>query len=412
MTDEMATEQPTEADWEYERRIRNAFSPTAPINQRTLFAGRAEQMLELISSVDEPGQHVILYGERGVGKTSLASVASDVLSNEALTVRVNCQTTDTFSALWMRAFKEIQLQQQVSGAGFNAPQTTVGVSLPEALGLPEEVTADHVRATLTMLARTQHVVVIFDEFDRVVKVDVHQEFADCIKTLSDQIVPATIVIVGVADDVNELIQEHASVERALAQISMPRMSSDELQEIVVKGLDSVGMTVEPTALGRITKLSQGLPHYTHLLAQQAALEAAEDGRRLVVTTADTDIAMERALKKTQESIAALYYRATYSARENLYKQVLLACANAQADDRGYFSASAVRESLSAILGRRMEIPQFAMHLNAFAGERGPVLKKEGAQRKFRYRFINPLLQPYVLMRGVKDGLLDTTALDD
>jgi hypothetical protein len=60
----------------------------------------------------------------------------------------------------------------------------------------------------------------------------------------------------------------------------------------------------------------------------------------------------------------------------------------------------------------MEIPSFAMHLNAFSSaSRGPVLKKDGVLRKFRYRFTNPLLQPYVLMRGIKDGLIAPDMLD-
>lgn len=219
-----------------------------------------------------------------------------------------------------------------------------------------------------------------------------------------------MVIVGVADDVNELIESHASVERALSQIPMPRMSDGELNDLLVRALDSVRMTITPTAAGRIVKVSQGLPHYTHLLGQEAALGAYYSDTN-EVDVAEVDYAIERALDRTQESISSLYYRATYSARENLYKQVLVACAIAQADERGFFSAAAVRESLSRLLGRRMEIPSFAMHLSAFSSDRGPVLKKEGGQRKFRYRFINPLLQPYVLLRGVKDGLISSKDLN-
>ncbi len=38
-----------------------------------------------------------------------------------------------------------------------------------------------------------------------------------------------VVIVGVADDVNELIGEHNSIKRALTQIRIPRMSNEELR---------------------------------------------------------------------------------------------------------------------------------------------------------------------------------------
>lgn len=393
-----------------EREIRGAFSPTAPVSRRDLFAGRASQLVELINGADQPGQHMVLFGERGVGKTSLANVAIEVLRASATAVRVNCLTHDSFSDLWRRAFDEIRVAKTVESAGFVPERREQALSVHQLLGSPDPMSLDDVRAGLALVTNEQPVVIFFDEFDRLADASVRLQFADCIKTLSDQIVSATIVIVGVSDDVDGLIAEHASVERALVQISMPRMSNSELGEILTRALGTVDMQIEDAALGRVTKISQGLPHYTHLLGQEAGV-ASFRAERAVVDTAAVDVAIERALSRTQESIASLYYRATYSARENLYKQVLLACAIAQSDDRGFFSAAAVREALSSLLSRRMEIPSFAMHLNAFSGDRGPVLRKEGVQRKFRYRFTNPLLQPYVLLRGVRDGLIRSKELD-
>ena len=52
------------------------------------------------------------------------------------------------------------------------------------------------------------------------------------------------------------------------------------------------------------------------------------------------------------------------------------------------------------------IPSFATHLNDFCQpSKGPVLQKLGEKRKFRYRFINPLLQPLVIMKGIVDKLI-------
>ena len=52
-----------------------------------------------------------------------------------------------------------------------------------------------------------------------------------------------------------------------------------------------------------------------------------------------------------------------------------------------------------------DIPTSPRHLNALCGEeRGPIRQKAGAARKFRYRFLNPLVQPYVVMRGLASGM--------
>jgi hypothetical protein len=188
------------------------------------------------------------------------------------------------------------------------------------------------------------------------------------------------------------------------QIYMPRMSRDELRDIIVRGFDSVSMGMEEAVVDQITGLSQGLPHYTHLLAQQAGSQAVW-AERNVVTMDDVDEAVRIALTKAQESLALDYYGATHSNRENMYKQVLLACALAKPDDRGYFTAASVREPLSHIIGRPMDIPAYSMHLNALSSDRGPILKKEGSAKKFRYRFNKPIMQPYVVMKGLADELI-------
>jgi hypothetical protein len=86
--------------------------------------------------------------------------------------------------------------------------------------------------------------------------------------------------------------------------------------------------------------------------------------------------------------------------------VLLACAKCPTDEVGSFGAPDVREQLRAITGVNYEIPAFAAHLKDFSsdGPRGGVLKRIGTTRRFRYRFRDPLMPTYVLMRGRLDGI--------
>ena len=51
-----------------------AFSPSSPITEKELFAGRQEQLDRLSDVLSSRGQHALVYGDRGVGKTSLAKV--------------------------------------------------------------------------------------------------------------------------------------------------------------------------------------------------------------------------------------------------------------------------------------------------------------------------------------------------
>jgi len=94
----------------------------------------------------------------------------------------------------------------------------------------------------------------------------------------------------------------------------------------------------------------------------------------------------------------------------LYEEVLLACAMAKKDDLGEFGSGDLRDPLYKITGRNIEIPAFAAHLNAFSSDaenerRGGVLVKRGTRARFRYRFLDPLMPPYVLMKGHSHGFI-------
>ncbi|BEP54562.1 AAA family ATPase [Variovorax sp. V118] len=386
------------------------FTPTSPINAQELFAGRNDQIHQIVDVINQTGQHAILYGERGVGKTSLANVFAGYLGvQRVLAPRVNCDATDTFDSVWRKALEQAGVTQQRQSIGFTTESKTVVMQAADLLG--GLATPDSVRRCLTTLS--QHFVPVFviDEFDRL-GVEARRAFADCIKALSDHSVPATVLLVGVADSVDQLIAEHHSVQRALAQVRMPRMSNIELDTLLEKGITKLGMKTSIPGKRRIIKLSQGLPHYAHLLALHAC-RAAIDNRSLEVTTDAVHEALEKALLSTQQSVLSTYETAVRSARkDNLFAKVLLACAMADTNELGEFAAQDVRDYLSQISGRRYEIPSFAQHLKEFTEDkRGPVLTKSGIPRLYRYKFTEPLLQPYVIMQGIKSRLIKVTDLD-
>jgi putative ribosome biogenesis GTPase RsgA len=70
------------SDWQArEWEVQDLFSPAAPINSASLIAGRQEQISQLTDAVFENGRHAILFGERGVGKTSLANTFHMIFAN-------------------------------------------------------------------------------------------------------------------------------------------------------------------------------------------------------------------------------------------------------------------------------------------------------------------------------------------
>jgi len=373
--------------------LTEAFRPAAPIDRQSLFSGRTRQLGDLFAVAEQPGQHAVVYGERGVGKTSLVSVAAEVLSAAGVVAaRTTCDRSDDFESVWRKALGELHFTVTRPAVGFAGQARDVRVSASALLS--EDAAPHDVRRGLQALADGRRVVIFVDEFDRLSSDGDRLLFADTIKTLSDELPDATVVLVGVADDVEQLIAEHLSIERALVQIHMPRMSHAELAEIVSRGMERARLTIAGDAADTIARLAQGLPHYAHLLGQLSARNALED-LRVRVRLGDVSDAVAEAIEKTQQTVRESYRRATEENGDALYPKVVLACALAQSDEYGFFGASDVL------------VPEVdgdpARYLDSLAGgEHGSVLQRRGVANP-RYRFVNPLLQPYVLMRGLADG---------
>nr|WP_246731454.1 AAA family ATPase [Methylocapsa sp. S129] len=362
--------------------VAQVFSPGAPIDESDLFAGRITQLGDLINAVNQRGHHAIIFGERGVGKTSLANIFTNYVHRPVSRVvakRINCDGISNFQNLWQRSFAELGIEAHVT-ASFGP---------------------DDIRMTLDSVSANYLPIIVFDEFDRLSSGRTKALLADTIKTLSDHSTSTTIVVVGVANSVSELLAEHASIGRALAEIPMPRMSDDEISEIIDKRAKRLGMSVDADVLRRIVAYSQGLPHYAHLIGLYAFQEAA----RLKTRNIDKfhlSNAIRSCIDKAQQTIRDSYDRATYSPRsDNLFKQVLLACSLAKVDSQGFFAAADVVQPLSAIMAKHYDIPSFARHLKEFCSTgRGFLLEQTGVKRKFRYRFKDPLMRPFITLQGV------------
>ena len=401
----------TRDEWaELSFRASEVFTPAAPVDEQKLFAGRIEQLRQVVDVIHQKGQHAIIFGERGVGKTSLANILSKISVARFLAVRKNCDSSDNFSSLWEKIFSEITLNDEIQKPGFLALKSTQSSMLLDQLG--KDISPDIVRKTLTMLAKQSNPIIILDEFDRIADTTTKATMADTIKMLSDNAVAATIILVGVADSVDQLIKEHLSIERALVQVKMPRMSNDEVIEIIDKGLKILGMTIKDDAKNHITLLSQGLPHYTHLLALHSVRQAI-DARVKTITLKHVESAIAKALQQAQQTILSAYHKSIRSPRKDtIFAQVLLACALTTTDELGFFAAADIRRPLSAIMNKQYEVPGFSRHLNDFCEtERGPILHKIGRIRKYKFRFVNPLMQPFVIMQGFANKLIDRPLLE-
>ncbi len=383
----------TEREWnELYMLLASTFSPHRPINDNDLFVGRIEIVTKVIDAVFQEGKHVVLYGDRGIGKSSLANSLKLTLPRFKQTIyctKRSCTVEHDFGMIWRHLLDDFQIDGK--------PAAELIGSTPNPYDIYK---------ILKDFPINKNMVFIVDEFDRVQDERTKALMSDLIKYLSDNDQRTTVILVGVAKSISNLFSDHASLPRAMQQISMPRMQSDELSEIVTTRINQVGMSIDDDALGSIVALSQGFPGYTHLLSLNAARQAVRR-KSTDIKTLDLQNALAIVAAEADESVTKAYHEAVSSTKsQNQYKEVLLACALAETDDRNRFTAKSVGKELSRILGREVAMTSFGRNLEQFQmKERGPTLAKEGSRRNFHFSFDYALLKPYVIVKGLSEGAI-------
>jgi Cdc6-like AAA superfamily ATPase len=382
------------------------FRPSAPIDDAELFAGRNHELFSVIEAMQSAGQHAVIYGERGVGKTSLARIAIQIAEGELdsgiVSVRINCDGNDVYESVWEKVLDELRIR-----VGEAPPAERELLEEPlaecEALLRSKEMSPSSVRVALRRLSQRRPVAIFIDEFNELADSNTIALISNTIKALSDHIERITLCPVGVAEDLDALLEGHLSAVRAIVQVRMPRMTGDELTDIVERGLKRLEMDIDADALRLVRVIPRGLPQYAHLLAQEGARQALLNDRS-EIRRQDVMEGLKVGLSKLDRSLSRAYEEATYSPRKTRLKEVLLACAIAKLGDMGDFSPSDLRAPYSRIIDEHVDIDRFNPQLTTLATTRD-ILVREGEERRWRYRFRDPLMEPYVLLEGLQSGAI-------
>jgi len=374
----------------------------APIDEEDLFAGRSTEVRRILETVLSRSKHVVLFGERGVGKTSLSNIfwkRFNKTLRSFVVARIQAGPQDDFSSLWTRALEELNAAGVFAG---KAEYVNFDFNY-------ETITPSQVRRELQKCGANALPIIIIDEYNEVKDAEAKRLTANLIKEFYDFSITTTVIIVGVAENISELIEDHSSIGRAIVQIPLNRMSASELKEIIQERISRTVMEFSTDAILTIVSLSRGLPYFTQTLSKHAALHAIAD-RRLEILNDDVEASMEKFIEDAEKGFQESYRTATRSNQVNFFEESLLACALAKTDDEGFFTANDVVEPYSAILKEKKRIAHFDKHLRRFSSdEGGNILIKRGGDRQQTFRFADPMMQPYVIIRGIQSRMIDDAA---
>ena len=374
--------------------IYEIFSPSAPVENIDLFAGRVVQLKNIQDTINEKGQHAVIFGKRGAGKTSLANILNQIFTNIFIG-KVTCNRTDNFTSIWDKALRKVKYIEPSKDIGFNRSENSEVVSL----SLPDNVFIDATVMEEIFSDLESHLLFIFDEFESIEEEKTKVMMADTIKTLSDNAPNVTIIIVGIAENITDLIGHHPSLERCIRQIKLPLMSYNETALLIDNSFRLIKIKISKSVSTQIIEYSSGFPHYTHLLCKFAARESVIKNRN-EINNEDFNKAVRFSIDNSDYSIRTSYKTAIKSAKnKNQFEDIVYACAVTNPDDEDNYSAEIVLEKFNQLRESDTKVESIRYNLGMLCRpERGFILEKAGTSKKQKYRFKNPLMKAYIKLK--------------
>ena len=331
-------------------KLMNAFQPATELDDPERFAGRSRQVRELSDSLRGTGTVPLIFGDRGLGKSSLALQIRRIAMGDVellnllgaerlalspdrfyLTFYLTCtDATRTFAELlqaMVNAAESVEIKsddasyagtlvdrttrRQLSFKVFKLESTTRYQTESQRLSYQDLNLEEKLVQLCDLLTGTygQPVLFIVDELDRMTDT---QGLASFLKSASSD--ELKVLLVGIAGHVGDLLRDHQSLERKLLPVRLPVMSESELVEIVRKAEhfleeNDIHIKFDSGAVKSLAGMAAGFPWFVHVLGQQALIYVDSESRD-TVTAHDIETAKQRIVQNTfAQQFADMYQMA-------------------------------------------------------------------------------------------------------
>jgi len=379
--------------------VRDVFTPAKPIDDASLFVGRGQEVRQIVGELNTPGQHALLWGDRGVGKTSLAKYLTMKFGT---TIGVNrvfyvpCSTDSTFVGILKEPLDACGCDTEVMGTTRSLEGKAFG---KVAVGLAEGSlemntqksesrrgpTAEMTSTDACRYLKDFSALLVVDEAERIGGSDTRTHLAELLKQLSDVNAKFKVLIVGVAQAGADLVAHHESLVRCLKETHLRAMPHRESEEIVRSGMKKVGLIFDEEVISAIATISGGYAHYVHLLALKCSEVAIAAGEKHV-----DRLVLEQAMRlsgdEVEESLSTTYANATRSSANDRCKIILCAAATI---DKIEFTSGELKDRVRSMGHKEMD----QTYLNDLVSWDGHTILRR--MKKGVYRFSDPRMPGYI-----------------
>ena len=371
--------------------LREAFTPTRPQRSYKRLAGRKPELTRIFHAITQQRAHVVLYGERGRGKTSLVNlVASSARSSGYMVARYSCTFDSDFEEIIRGLARDLPKPLLAAPVVQDPLLDGCESALPHSKVYPRDV------AMLPGRLAGGHLLLIIDEFDRVTDDETRTRIADTIKQSSDRGTSLSFMLVGVSDSLEELLGRHPSIQRNIVGVPIPLLSQAEVEAIIDIGSQDARVEFPMEVRRLIMKIACGVPYIVQLLG----LHAGERALRRGATTVDQqDIlgAIQQSVLEIDPRVAVLYSALTKGGEDANLCHLLYAVATGKQDQFGRFLVQDMVTEM-IVAGQRFSHQDWQRLTDA-----GVLRPCRGAGFGL-YTFAEPMLPHYVLLRATGYGL--------
>lgn len=308
------------------------FSPYRAIRleNQDYFRGRADFFNRSLRAINKPSSSVIIYGERGVGKTSfgyqlinIIEQKSTLLSRYGISypnfkkdikcIWIQCSRgfkdleglvkqlllsddekslINTFPKAFKRGFRVKEIKDS-GEAGVKLFGIQAKIKAEETLSRDDVLSGvtpelmNHFNAVLKKIKRlydNTEIMFFVDEFDRLPD---KTGIGDFIKSVND----ARFVIIGIADNISEIVVDHKSAGRKIEgnKIKLKGLKDSEIDEIFnrAENVSDNRVVIEQSFRNQIFKDCGGYPWFVQLLGYHA-LDHRQDltSEKIIITEID------------------------------------------------------------------------------------------------------------------------------
>lgn len=420
-------------------------------NNRELFSGRNDFFTKALDGFTVPGSAMAIIGERGVGKTSFAWQIMEILSgNRALVDDLGVRTNlpvDEFHCVWVQcrtsmvdpygAILETLLSGQDSDRTIRKIfpdifsetrqtkiESTVKIGTPIASvvakikrekkenklsKIPDEIqeklsdrTAQiesiffeilsDIKAELKSKGDEKEILIFFDEFDQL---DIKEGMGRFIKNCND----ARVAVIGIADNINDILWDHESVDRKFrgTTFPLPNFDRDEVEEFFRKASAKAlslnyAIDFSPRFVSNVFDSCDGYPHLVQLLGYNSLytnLTEINSRKEFLVSESHFDRALDDTLQGPHGEIK--HYDQIKAAIGNSKNRAIVLWKISQFES-GWVQEKELKKNLDVKLKRNYE-----PHLEKL--ENRNILIRDLVND--RLKFTDPVIRSVVRMSGLE-----------